>query len=122
MKTHKKPTARQAHWLSHLERARILKLPLAQYCRARGLNVQSLYNTRHEQSGRPRGANGNAAPRKAAGKGDRFIAVELTEAAPMRAAGPACRIELRDVVVECADLPEARWLLALSKGSRTRTS
>jgi len=111
-----KPTARQAHWLSHLERARALKVPLAQYCRARGLKVQSLYNARHEQSGRLRGADGNAAPRKAAAKAGRFVAVELA-ATPMCESGPACRIQLRDVVIECANLPEAGWLLALSKGA-----
>ena len=111
-----KPTVRQAHWLTHLERARILKLPLAQYCRARGLNVQSLYNARHEQSGRPRRADGKAPPRKSAGRASRFVAVELA-ATSMRVSGPACRIQLRDVVIECAELPEAGWLWALSKGA-----
>lgn len=115
MKTNVKPTARQAHWLSHLERARTLKLPLAQYCRARGLNVQSLYNARHEQSGKPRGAAGRQT-RRAVAKVSRFVAVELS-APPVPVAVPACRIKLRDVVIECGHLPEASWLLALSKGA-----
>ena len=116
MKTSVKPTVRQAHWLSHLQRARSLGLPLAEYCRARGLNVQSLYNARHELSGKPRGAQLAAAPRKVAAKGSRFVAVELAST-PMGAVGPACRIQLRDVVIECADLPPAGWLLGLTKGA-----
>lgn len=120
MKTNVKPTVRQAHWLSHLERARGLGLPLAQYCRARGLNVQSLYNARHELSGKPprgvvRGAEVSGTPRKVVGKAGRFVAVEMS-ATPVRVSAPACRIQMRDVVIECADLPQAGWLLALTKG------
>lgn len=115
MKTTLKPTVRQAHWLSHLERARSLGLPLAQYCRSRGLNVQSLYNARHELSSKPRSAGGDSAPRRAV-KASRFVAVELSATAT-HVAGPACRIRLRDVVIECAELPQAGWLLALSSGA-----
>jgi hypothetical protein len=104
MKTDVKPTSRQEHWLSHLKRARALKMPLAQYCRARGLKVQSLYNARHELSGKRRGVS-KPVRKKAAGAG-RFIALELSG---MAAAAPAsvCRIQLRDVVIECATSPSA---------------
>ena len=116
MNTNVKPTARQAHWLSHLERARILKVPLTQYCRARGLNVQSLYNARHEQSGRARRVDGGRARQKRAAKAGRFVAVEFA-ATPTHVSGPACRIQLRDVVIECASLPEAMWVAALARGA-----
>lgn len=116
MSKNEKPTVRQAHWLSHLERARSLKLPLAQYCRSRGLNVQSLYNARHELLGKPQRGSVSGATGKTATKASRFVAVELAPT-PMRVAGPVCRIELRDVVIECAHLPEAGWLLALSRGA-----
>lgn len=114
MKTTVKPTVRQAHWLSHLERARSLGVPLAQYCRSRGLNVQSLYNARHELSNKPR--RGGGQPRRAAARASRFVAVELA-ATPTAVSGPACRIQLRDVVIECSELPQAGWLLALSSGA-----
>jgi hypothetical protein len=113
MKTDVKPTSRQEHWLSHLERARALKMPLAQYCRRRGLNVQSLYNARHKLSGKRRDLS-RPIRKKAAGA-SRFIALELSG---MAAAAPAsvCRIQLHDVVIECARLPEAAWLSALARG------
>ena len=54
---------RQQQWLSHLRRAQARKLSLAQYCRAQGLSVQTLYNVRHElaQKGlRPASSTGRA--------------------------------------------------------------
>lgn len=51
MKTNaRKLTGRQRQWLSHIRRAQARKMPLAQYCRAKGLSVQTLYNVRHELS------------------------------------------------------------------------
>ena len=44
----RKLTGRQQEWLTHLRRAEARKMPLAQYCRAQGLSVQSLYNARYE--------------------------------------------------------------------------
>jgi len=112
MKTNAKPAGRQAHWLTHVERARALKMPLAQYCRARGLNVQSLYNVRHELSAKVRRADvSSSSPKKTTHP---FIAVELASPTP---SGSACRIQLRDVVIECAGLPEPAWLWALSRGA-----
>ena len=108
-----KAKGRRAHWLSHLERARALKVPLTQYCRDRGLSVQSLYNVRHEQLMRDRGAEGKAVARKAKAKA--FVAVEVVPTPP-RALSAACRIQLREVVIECTHLPEVAWLIALSKG------
>ncbi len=117
MKRNAKRTARQEHWLSHLERARALKMPLAEYCRARGLKVQSLYNARHELSGKGRGSVARGQARKKSASG-RFIAVQMPASAP----GSSCRIQLRDVVIECAGLPEAAWLLALSRGAHDAVS
>lgn len=117
MKTPSKPTSRQAHWLSHLERARALKMPLAQYCRVRGLKVQSLYNTRHELSGKQRRAGASGRRRAQAGRASQFVAVELASAPSAGSArASACRIQLREVVIECASLPEPGWLSALARG------
>lgn len=113
MKTKAKRTARQEHWLSHLERARALKMPLAQYCRAQGLNVQSLYNARHELSGKAVRTMVSGQARKSSASASPFIAVQM----PGAALGLSCRIQLRDVVIECSRLPEAAWLLALSRGA-----
>lgn len=115
MKTEVRPTSRQGHWLSHLKRAQALKIPLAQYCRARGLNVQSVYNAKHELSGKRRGAGASGRGRKKAAGASRFIALDLS-AMPAATPASACRIELRDVVIECARLPEASWLSALARG------
>jgi hypothetical protein len=118
MKTPSKPTSRQEHWLSHLRRAQALKLPLAQYCRARGLKVQSLYNARHEQSGKRRRAGASGRTRAQASVASRFVAVELASLpSPEGTRGAACRIQLREVVIECASLPEAAWLSALARGA-----
>ncbi len=88
-------------------------MPLAQYCRVRGLSVQSLYNLRHQLSGR----NGRRST-AAAGKpkpADKFIAVRVApaEAVP---AGAACRLHLKGWVIECASLPPTAWLTGLMAG------
>jgi len=120
MKSKAKVASRQEHWRSHLQRARILKMSLAEYCRTRGLKVQSLYNARHELSGKQRVGAGGARQKQAAAM-SRFVAVEL--AAPASSTpGSGCRIQLRDVVIECAQLPEAVWLVALARGGADAVS
>lgn len=116
MKGKSKRGSRQAHWQAHLERARSLRLSLAAYCRTRGLNVQSLYNARHARSGKQGRTAPSEARQKKAGGMRRFIAVELASM-PSSAPGASCRIQLRDVVIECATLPEAEWLAALARGA-----
>lgn len=119
MKSKAKVASRQEHWRSHLLRARTLKMSLAEYCRRRGLKVQSLYNAQHELSGKQRRSGAGAAKRKQPVGIGRFVAVEL--AAPSSTT-PGCRIQLRDVVIECATLPEAVWLAALARGAADAVS
>jgi hypothetical protein len=118
MRSKAKVASRREHWQSHLQRARTLKMSLAEYCRRRGLKVQNLYNARHELSGKQR--RGGARQKQAACM-SRFVAVEL--AVPSSATpGSGCRIQLRDVVIECAQLPEAVWLAALARGAADAVS
>jgi len=121
MKSKAKVASRREHWRSHLQRARTLKMSLAEYCRRHGLKVQSLYNARHAQSGKQRRAGASGARQKQAAGMGRFVAVEL--AAPASSTpGSGCRIQLRDVVIECAQLPEAVWLAALARGAADAVS
>lgn len=108
-----KLTGRQQHWLLHLRRAEADKTPLAQYCRAKGLNVQSLYNARHELLGK---GKRRSASRLAASKSkvvNRFVAVRLA-ASPAPSSGMVCRVQFKEVVIECASLPPPAWLAGLA--------
>lgn len=106
---------RQREWLSHLRRAETRKMPLAQYCRAHGLSVQSLYNARYElkQMG-PQSAVTLPAPRKAR-SASRFVAVQMAASPAVPAAG--CRVHLKEVIIECASLPSPAWLAQLAMGA-----
>jgi len=107
-------TGRQRRWLLHLRRAEADKTPLAQYCRAKGLNVQSLYNARHELLGR---GKRRSASRLSASKSkgvNRFVAVRLA-ASPAQSCGVVCRVQFKDVVIECASLPPSAWLAGLAR-------
>lgn len=114
MKTRKNLTRREQEHLAHLRRAQARKLPLAQYCRAQGLSVQSLYNLRHQLSGKS-GRRRAAAAAKQSKPADKFIAVRVgPEAAAL--AGAACRLHLKGWVIECASLPPSAWLTGLMAG------
>ena len=119
MKTRpRKLTRREQEHLAHLRGAQARKMPLAQYCRVKGLSVQSLYNLRHQlsrKSGRSR-----AAARKSKPTG-RFVAVRVapTESAP---ASAACRLHLKGWVIECASLPPTAWLTGLMAGDTDAVS
>lgn len=109
--TQSKLTRRQREYLGHLRRAQAHKMPLAQYCRVRGLNVQSLYNARHQLSRkrlRPR------VPAKTPRRPGKFIAVQV--AAPVAPAGAACRLQVKGWVIECTSLPPTAWLAGLMAG------
>lgn len=95
-----KLTRRQRQWLSHLRRAEARKMPLTQYCRAQGLSVQSLYNARYELT-QKRSAS-------------QFVAVQM--AASPAVPGGACRVHLKEVMIECASLPSPAWLAQLAMG------
>jgi hypothetical protein len=114
MKTTPKTLTRQERaYLAHLQRAQARKLPLAQYCRAQGLNVQSLYNLRHQLAKR-NGARSRASAKKST-PADKFVEVQVaaTQVAP---SGAACRLHRQGWVIECANLPPTAWLAGLMAG------
>jgi len=112
--TLKQLTRREQAYLAHLRRAQAGKAPLAQYCRSRGLNVQSLYNLRHQLSkrtGRRSGASAKKSP-----PAEKFIEVQIA-AAQVAPSGAACRLLHRQGwVIECASLPPPAWLAGLVAG------
>jgi hypothetical protein len=111
--TPRKLTRREQEHLAHIERAQARKLPLAQYCRARGLNVQSLYNLRHQLSKR-NGPRSAVSARKSP-PADKFIAVQVA-ARPVAASSAACRLHRQGWVIECSSLPPPAWLAGLMAG------
>lgn len=110
--TQKNLTLREREYLAHCRQAQARKMPLAQYCRAQGLNVQSLYNVRHQLSGK-RGLRPRAAAKKPKSSG-KFIAVRV--AAPATPGGAACRLQVKGWVIECTSLPPMAWLAGLLAG------
>ena len=107
-------TRRQQQWLTHLRRAEAGKMPLAQYCRAQGLNVQSLYNARYELTQRVRSTASKPAPGESRSTSP-FVAVQMAPSPAAPAA--ACRVHLKDVTIECASLPSPAWLAQLAMGA-----
>ncbi|MGH8632663.1 MAG: IS66 family insertion sequence element accessory protein TnpA [Burkholderiales bacterium] len=120
MRTQKKLTGGERECLVHVRRARARKLSLAQYCRAEGLSVQSLYNLRHQLSAKSGRGQGAAAARKPKPR-SRFIAVQVAPA-PEVAAAAACRLHLKGWVIECASLPPTVWLAGLMAGDLNAVS
>jgi hypothetical protein len=107
-----KPTRREQGLLAHVRRAEARKVPLTQYCRANGLNVQSVYNLRSRlarSKSRPR----QVAPGRSKAA-DPFIAVRV--AAPVAPPPAACRLQVKGWVIECASLPSSAWLAGLMAG------
>ena len=107
-----KPTQRAQRLLAHVRRAQARKVPLTQYCRANGLNVQSLYNLRS------RLARAESRPRQAVPKKRKpvspFVAVRMP--APATPPSAACRLQVKGWVIECASLPSPAWLAGLMAG------
>lgn len=115
--TPSKQTAGERRYLVHLRQAQSQGLTLAQYCRAQGLNAQSLYNISSQlrrKSIRPdRPVAIMERKPKAAG---RFVAVQVSPVASGQVGG-ICRLHHRSGwMIECTDLPAASWLQALVQG------
>jgi hypothetical protein len=107
-----KPTRREQGLLVHVRRAQARKVALTDYCRAHGLNVQSLYNLRSRLS-RTESRLRPTAARKRKPKSP-FVAVRVaTQATP---ASAACRLQVKGWVIECASLPSAAWVAGLMAG------
>lgn len=116
--TPRKPTRLEREYLAHVRRAQARKIPLAQYCRARGLNVQSLYNVRYRMAGKDERQT-EAKPRKSLSK---FVAVQLAPAQATVSAVTACRLHSKGWVIECASLPPTAWVAGLLAGERDAVS
>jgi hypothetical protein len=104
---------REQQLLAHIRRAQARKMPLAEYCRNRGLNVQSIYNLRHRLRGRS-GVHRAAAGRRSRKPADPFIAVRV--ATPAATPLTACRLQVKGWVIECTSLPSPEWLVGVMAG------
>jgi hypothetical protein len=112
-----KQTAGERRYLVHLRQAQAEGLTLAEYCRAQGLNAQTLYNLSSQL--RRKGSRPDrpvtVVARKAEPAG-RFVAVRVSPAASGPVGG-ICRLHHRSGwMIECTDLPAAAWLQALVQG------
>lgn len=108
----KKLTRLERDYLTHVQRAQARGMPLAQYCRAEGVNVQSLYNLRYQLSGKSR--KGPKLSAKKSSPTDKFVAVQVDSGAVT--AGAACRLHAKGWVIECSGLPPTAWLTGLMAG------
>jgi hypothetical protein len=115
--TQSKQTAGERRYVVHLRQAQAQGLTLAQYCRAQGLNAQSLYNISSRMRRRKilpdRPIVAVAAKSERAG---RFVAVHVAPTAS-GPGGRICRLHHRSGwMMECTELPAASWLQALVQG------
>jgi hypothetical protein len=108
-----KPAQRDPGLLAHVRRAEARKVPLTQYCRANGLNVQSLYNLRSRLA-RHETVRRKAPVAKKLKPESPFVAVRVAAQAVPSAA--ACRLQVKGWVIECATLPSPAWLAGLIVG------
>jgi hypothetical protein len=108
-----KATQREQELIAHVRRAEAGKVTMRQYCRANGLNVQSLYNLRSRLSRKEAGRRPAPTPRKRKAATP-FVAVRIS--APVAPATAACRLQVKGWVIECTSLPSPAWLVGLMAG------
>ena len=108
-----KPTEREQGLLAHVRRAQARKVPLTQYCRANGLNVQSVYNFRSRLA-RTESSRRRVPVAKKRKRVTPFVAVRVVT--PVAPAAAACRLQVKGWVIECASLPSPAWLAGLMAG------
>ena len=94
-----KATQREQELIAHVRRAEAGKVTLRQYCRANGLNVQSLYNLRSRLARKEAGRRPAPTPKKRKAASP-FVAVHV--ATPAIAAATACRLHVKGWVIECS--------------------
>jgi len=112
---HEDLTAGERRYLEHARAAKSQGISLAQYYRANGLSVYTLYNIRRGLIRKglvTRGRAARATPSKSGG----FVAVRV--AAPsVGTVSPTCQLRHPSGwVIECGSLPDVRWLSALISG------
>ncbi len=96
--------------VEHVERAQSQGQTVAEYCRQTGLSVHALYSARRQL--RDQGLlPGTPKRRPVRKKADKFIAVSVTEAAPV----VVCRVRYPGGwVIECASWPDPSWMKELT--------
>ena len=120
-KTPSQLTRREQTCLDHVRRAQARKMSLAQYCRVKGLNVQSLYNLRHQLAKKSPARLKAPAEKPRPRPGSKFISVQVA-AAQTTTSGAACRLHLKDWMIECASLPPTAWIAGLMAGGSDAVS
>jgi hypothetical protein len=118
-RTGRKLTQREQELVTHMRRAQTRKIPLAQYCRANGLSVQSVYNLRYRLAGKS-SAHRPVILTKRRKPADKFIAVRMAPTTTPSVA--ACRLQMKGLVIECANLPPPAWLAGLMLGETDAVS
>jgi hypothetical protein len=115
--TQSKQAAGERRYLVHLRQAQAQGLTLAQYCRAQGLNAQSLYNISSRlRRKRVRLSRPVAVVARKSEPAGRFVAVQVSPVASGQVGG-MCRLHHRSGwTIECADMPSASWLATLVQG------
>jgi hypothetical protein len=115
--TQSKLTAGERRYLEHLRQAQARGLKLAEYCRARGLNAQTLYNISSRLARKATGPlRSGAVVARRPDAASQFVAVQIAPAASGNSGVP-CRLRHPSGwTIECADLPQASWMAALVQG------
>ena len=102
-------TKRQQFWLEHVRRAKASGEPLTRYAKSRGLSIGALQQAKSRLV--QRGLLRRETPAAPRSDGEAFVPVRIEPVARMNA---ACRLRHDSGwELECAALPEPRWLRAL---------
>jgi len=116
---HDELTAGERRFLEHARRAQQERLPLSEYCRAKGLSPYALYSMRRQLREKgilgPKSSPSGGPEQAAAGRlAKRFVAVRVAEAqqaAPPSPAGMVCRLRhASGWLIECGAWPPSSWL------------
>src|SRR5215469_18140032 len=107
-------TAAEQQYLERAKAAEGEGMSLAQYYRAKGLSVYSLYNVRRRLIQKGVVARGRAAWSTARSKTEAFVAVRVVKPAEAGSSS-VCRLKHPSGwVIECASWPEPSWMAALT--------
>jgi hypothetical protein len=110
-------TQKQREAVEALEGARRAGVSLSDYAKAKGVELQPVYDA--IAALRRRGALPPAS--QARRRKSRFVAVRVTSPAPMAAApsGLVCRLVRNDgCAIECGEWPEPKWVAAVLAGRK----
>jgi hypothetical protein len=114
-----KLTERERTCVEHFRQAAERGGGFAEYCRSNGLKANEWHAVKHGMMLKGLlGPSRRPAAKRSKGKRSRFVSVRIARpGSPSALATPACRVRHPSGwVIECASLPEARWLAALMAG------